>query len=224
MIEINIFAVKLYNIMAKTSIILWLTLGIQFLSFGQQSNSQNARHFLGNPAYFEQIEILYDIAEVQDMSKLRNTPIYSKARGATFLSAINYVNNRALRKLKIEAKMLGADAVHIVENYQKGHTLYASVYATYTAVPYLNDAITLAQVQSTTANKNYSIITSARYNRNAANVNTTFRNEKQQHKLNKAFEENGQLYVLLTINNKTEKCQIVKIQDDRVILAQSQSR
>lgn len=205
--------------MIKKSIVLSLALGVQFFSFAQSSNNPK-RPLLTNSKHFEQVEVLYDIAETEGLLKLRSTPIYSKARGLTALSAINFVNNRALKKLTTEATMLGADAVHIVENYQKGHTLYASVYSTYTAVPYAREALTLESVNKLIDGKNYAMVATARYNRNGIKVNTSVHNNNDRHQVAKPFEENGKIYVLMNLYNKTEKMQIVRIDEERVILAQ----
>jgi hypothetical protein len=47
--------------------------------------------------------------------------VYSKAAGVTALSSINNVKNRAVKKIKIEAAMLGANVIFVGNTFQRGN-------------------------------------------------------------------------------------------------------
>jgi len=119
-----------------------------------------------------EIQVSHLASEIESFKKLET--IYSKARGVTVLSAINNVNNRALRKLKTEAAMLGADAILITNNYQKGVQFTSPVQVTYTAVAYNSKPISLDQVRNTISGKQYHQNVTARYNRNYFRHNFKF--------------------------------------------------
>lgn len=85
---------------------------------------------------YENVFITYvphDIVGLQ-----RKGEVFSKAVGVTTYSAINNVTNRAVRKLKMEAAMLGANVVYVGNMFQRGneHTPGNASMATLSGVAY----------------------------------------------------------------------------------------
>lgn len=79
--------------------------------------------------------------------------LFSKATGVTTLSSINNVNNRALEKLKYEAAMMGANAVYIGNQYQRGnqygneYTPGNSTQTSYSGMAFSNEKLDLDEVE-----------------------------------------------------------------------------
>jgi hypothetical protein len=79
--------------------------------------------------------------------------LFSKATGVTTLSSINNVNNRALEKLKYEAAMMGANAVFIGNQYQRGnqygneYTPGNSTQTSYSGMAFSNEKLDLDEVE-----------------------------------------------------------------------------
>lgn len=158
------------------------------------------------------ISLLYFQGETDGMEKIQT--IYSKARGVTIFSAINKVNNRALRKLKTEASMLGADAILIVNNYQKGVQMASPVQVTYTAIAYKTNPLLHDQVKAAMSGKQYFQTGTAIYNRNAFGHNLNFNyNTRFPVDPDKLYEENGRVMIRLDRNY-----QVVSISPQQLVL------
>ncbi len=146
--------------------------------------------------------------------------IYSKARGVTIFAAINNVNNRALRKLKLEAAMLGADAIYVSNNYQKGVQFYSPVQVAYTATPYVKEPITVERVKSLLQDRNYHPRTLTRYNRNRFGPSTdSMLHTKQPMELEEPYEENGYVFLDLALTDVKRPYRVVRITEQQIILA-----
>jgi len=68
---------------------------------------------------YENVFITYNPQDVEGMQT--KGEVYSKAVGVTVLSSINNVQNRAVKKIKKEAAMLGANVILIGDTYQRGN-------------------------------------------------------------------------------------------------------
>lgn len=68
---------------------------------------------------FENVYLSYIPQDVEGLKSLGQ--VFSKATGVTTLASINNVNNRAVRKVKMEAAMLGANVVLIGNTFQRGN-------------------------------------------------------------------------------------------------------
>jgi len=159
------------------------------------------------------VQVHHIATEIEGSKKLET--VYSKARGVTILSAINNVNNRALRKLKTEASMLGADAILITNNYQKGVQFLSPVQVSYTAVAYISNPLALDEVKEAIAGKEYVHIQTIRYSRNAFGHKLKIENNfTVPIDSDKLFEENGKIMIHLD-----RKYQVVDISEDHLVLS-----
>jgi len=164
-------------------------------------------------ADINEIQVSHLASEIEGYKKLET--IYSKARGVTVLSAINNVNNRALKKLKTEAAMLGADAILITNNYQKGVQFSSPVQVTYTAVAYISKPITIDQVKNGISGKQYHRNVTARYNRNHFGHNLKFGdNTVFPLDPDKLYEKDGRVML-----RSDRNYQVVTISPDHLVLA-----
>lgn len=68
---------------------------------------------------FENVYLSYTPQDVEGLKSLGQ--VFSKATGVTTLASINNVNNRAVRKVKMEAAMLGGNVVLIGNTFQRGN-------------------------------------------------------------------------------------------------------
>ncbi len=68
---------------------------------------------------YENVFITYNPQEIEGMQA--KGEVYSKAVGVTALASINNVKNRAVKKIKMEAAMLGANVILIGDTYQRGN-------------------------------------------------------------------------------------------------------
>lgn len=187
---------------------------ILLLTFSGVTSAQQAyqgRNTWSLNSVIDRIQIYHLAAETEGSEK--GETIY-KARGVTILSAINSVNNRALRKLKTEAAMLGADAVLITNNYQKGVQFLSPVQVTYTAVAYTSKPLTLDQVRREIVGKVHHHNVTARYNRNFFGHNLKLSdNSIFQVDPEKLYEQDGKIMIILD-----REYQIVSISPDHLVL------
>lgn len=68
---------------------------------------------------YENVFLSYQPQDVDGLKPLGQ--VFSKAKGVTTLASINNVNNRAVRKVKMEAAMLGANVVLVGNTFQRGN-------------------------------------------------------------------------------------------------------
>ncbi|HSJ67885.1 MAG TPA: hypothetical protein VK921_09430 [Anditalea sp.] len=146
--------------------------------------------------------------------------VYSKARGVTTLSAINNINNRALRKLKTEAAMLGGEAVFIVNNYQKGVQFYAPVQVTYSAMVYTRNVLTKNQVEQLVAGKTFTDGATVIYSRNAFSPKVqSVPDQTDPFMIENITEKNGKLFMKLTRDRTEYNYHIVSATPQKLVLA-----
>lgn len=87
--------------------------------------------------------------------------LFSKAVGVTTLSSVNNVNNRALMKLKAEAVMMGANALYIGNQFQRGnqygneYTPGNSTMTTYSAKAYTTQKLDIAAAREMIENHKF---------------------------------------------------------------------
>jgi hypothetical protein len=181
-----------------------------FLPLSAQNQNQSAYNTWGN------VDIVPFESDLEGMQ--RTETIYSKARGITIFSAINNVNNRALRKLQTEAAMLGADAIYITNNYQKGVQFYSPVQVTYSAVTYRQEPLTLEKVNELVEGKTFQYRTKIRYNRNAFGPKMSM-TDQRPHIIEGVYEERGHIYVDLMLEKYKRPYRVVKVSENQLILA-----
>jgi len=187
-----------------------------FLTIACQSFGQSPFQSVKNRA--NDVSLLYFQDETEGMVRIQ--PIYSKARGMTVLSAINNVNNRALRKLKIEAAMLGADGLYITNNYQKGVQFLAPVQVTYSAVAYRETQLTVEGVKAMYSDKSYRSRSRVIYNRNSFSEKIKFLSDPNKElNFTNIIEERGYIWVDITYNNRRQRYRVVRADENQIILS-----
>jgi len=70
---------------------------------------------------YENVFITYIPQDIEGMNS--KGEVFSKAAGVTALASINNVKNRATRKIKMEAAMLGANVIYLGNVYQRGNQM-----------------------------------------------------------------------------------------------------
>ena len=70
---------------------------------------------------YENVFITYIPHDIDGMAT--KGEVFSKAAGVTALASINNVKNRATRKIKMEAAMLGANVIYLGNMYQRGNQM-----------------------------------------------------------------------------------------------------
>jgi len=185
-------------------------------AFAQSPASKTSTVYLFDD--LDQIQKLHLESQLEGFTYLGE--VYSKARGVTTLSAINNVNNRALRKLKTEAAMLGGEAVFIVNNYQKGVQFYAPVQVTYTAMVYTRNVLTKQQVEQFVAGKTFADGATVIYSRNAFSPRVqSVPDQMDPFLIENITEREGQLYLRLTRDRREYNYHIVSASPQKLVLA-----
>lgn len=137
------------------------------LIYSQNSFSQLKGWDINGFTPVEEIEVLHDFSEVNDLHK--GELIFSKARGAFSISAINAINNRALLKLKTEASMKGAS--HIFIDYRNIENSVFSKSSMYSATLYKKNKLNLSEVKNKLDGKSLVFNNKTTYNRNKWRTN-----------------------------------------------------
>jgi hypothetical protein len=200
--------------MFKKSIFFSLFMIIAFQSYGQGS-------YINLNKRINKVTLLYFQDETDGMERIQ--PIYSKARGVTGISAINNVNNRALRKLRVEAAMLGADAVYITNNYQKGVQFSSPVQVSYSALAYTSKVYSLEEVKAIHASKAYYPRFRITYNRNSFSEKVKILTDiSKESMITNIHEEDGVIWADFTRNNVNRSYRVIIANGDQIILSRYQ--
>jgi len=185
-------------------------------AFAQNPNSKTSSVYLFDD--LDQMEVYHLESQLEGYSLIGQ--VYSKARGVTTLSAINNVNNRALRKLKAEAAMLGGEAVFIVNNYQKGVQFYAPVQVAYTAMVYTRNILTRDQVEQFVSGKTFTDGATVVYSRNAFSPKVqSVPDQTEPFLIDNITERNGKLFLKLTRDRREYNYHIVSASPQQLVLA-----
>jgi hypothetical protein len=130
--------------------------------YSQNSFSQLKGWDINGFTPVEEIEVLHDFNEINNLQK--GELIFSKARGAFSISAINAINNRALLKLKTEASMKGAS--HIFIDYRNIENSVFSKSSMYSATLYKKNKLNLSEVKNKLDGKTITFTIQTTYDRN----------------------------------------------------------
>ncbi len=157
--------------------------------------------------------------------------LFSKATGVTTLSSVNNVNNRAISKLKTEAAMLGANALLIGNQFQRGnqygneYTPGNSTMTTYSGMAYSTDKIDIQAAKEFIQNHQFRRFSTAKLNRNAwkpsiqADKAVDMNHMPILMDLGEVNEKDGAIYVKpKDIRIKTDGLRLIKITEDSIIL------
>jgi hypothetical protein len=106
--------------------------------------------------------------------------VYSKATGVTAIASINNVKNRAVRKIKIEAAMLGANVILIGDTFQRGNQYgnenipANATMTTLSGTAYSTEKADFTSLKEKFENNRFQYFQSAKLNRNAWDVNLQY--------------------------------------------------
>lgn len=187
---------------------------------------------------FEKVNSLLDIDKVfltfnpVDVEGLEmKGDLFSKAVGVTTLSSVNNVNNRALTKLKTEAFMLGANALFVGNQFQRGnqygneYTPGNSTMTTYSAKAYSSDQLDYKLAKEMIENHKFYYHQKIELGRNAWSPNLSIQESVDKDyypillELGELIEKDGDLFVKLSDNKFDGKTlQIVRIGEDSISL------
>ncbi|MBN3584359.1 hypothetical protein JYB64_18335 [Algoriphagus aestuarii] len=187
---------------------------------------------------FQEINTILDIEKVfitfnpSDVEGLEmKGDLFSKAVGVTTLSSVNNVNNRALTKLKTEAFMMGANALYIGNQFQRGNqygnetTPGNSTMTTYSAKAYNSDKLDIAAAREMIANHKFYYYQKLELGRNAWSPNLSIQESVDKdyfpilNELAEVTEKDGNLYVKLSNSKLGDKrLQVVRIGEDHLTL------
>ncbi|MEP0712651.1 hypothetical protein [Algoriphagus sp.] len=159
--------------------------------------------------------------------------LFSKAVGVTTLSSVNNVNNRALKKLKTEATMMGANVLYIGNQFQRGnqfgneYTPGNSTMTTYSAKAYSSNSLNIAAAKEMIENHQFYQHQRIELARN--DWNPTFKVFQRVDKdlmpilfdLGEIIEKDGDLFLApKEFKFKGAHLQVVRVGDDMITLMQ----
>lgn len=187
---------------------------------------------------FEEVNTLLDIDKVfvtfnpVEVEGLEiKGDLFSKAVGVTTLSSVNNVNNRALTKLKTEAFMLGANALYIGNQFQRGnqygneYTPGNSTMTTYSAKAYTSQKIDIAAAKEMLENHKFYYHQKIELGRNAWSPNLSLKESVDKDyfpilvEIAEVTEKDGELFVKL--KNSTigdQNLQVIRVGEDYISL------
>ncbi|PSL05086.1 hypothetical protein [Cecembia rubra] len=182
---------------------------------------------------FENVYLSYLPQDVDGLKSLGQ--VFSKATGVTTLSSINNVNNRAVRKVKMEAAMLGANVVLIGNTFQRGNqygnenipgnaTMTSISGTAYTTSPHNYNKET---VKNYLENNQYVLFKKDQLNRNAFDKKTSVvemydanRNVKL-FSFDEVYERDGDLYVKSrNLRSKSGELRILYANEENITLVE----
>ena len=157
--------------------------------------------------------------------------LFSKAVGVTTLSSVNNVNNRALTKLKTEAFMMGANALFIGNQFQRGnqygneYTPGNSTMTTYSAKAYTSEKLDIAAAKEMIANHKFYYYQKLELGRNAWSPNLTLQESVDKDyfpiliELGEVTEKDGELFIKMNDGKLGgKKLQVVRVGEDLISL------
>jgi len=182
---------------------------------------------------YEMVYLSYNTQDVEGLKPLGQ--VFSKATGVTTLASINNVNNRAVRKVKMEAAMLGANVVLVGNTFQRGNqygnenvpgnaTMTSISGTAYTTNP---SNYNLEEVRGFLENYQYLLFQSEQLNRNAFDKKSKLHQMYDQ-KLNvmlfsfdKIYEKDGFLYVSTNgLKSKTNELKVLYANEENITLVE----
>lgn len=174
----------------------------------------------------------------EDIAGLHPTgELFSKATGATTLSSINQVKNRALDKLKAEAAMTGANVVLIGSTYQRGNLIGNenqagnSTQTAFSGLGYSTQKISLEKVKSLIESRTFHHYQTHRLHRNSWSperiISTKFGKDKKpvMLKITELSEKEMGVFVKTTeLPTKTRELKVIHSDKESLILMERNER
>lgn len=173
-------------------------------------------------ADWENVSISQIESEVKGLFKLDD--VSSKAKGTTALSNVNKVKDRAMKKLKIQAAMMGGNIVYLTQQDTKGNIMggeYQASQATetnYTGVAYTNKRPSFSEFQDLFERvKNYRLLSKEFLGNNSTDMGTA-KTKVNQVSLNSIEDEKGFIYVYANIPGEDSNKFRVSYFDEEVVV------
>ncbi len=177
----------------------------------------------------EKVFVTFNPAEIEGLDIKGD--LFSKAVGVTTLSSVNNVNNRALTKLKTEAFMMGANALFIGNQFQRGnqygneYTPGNSTMTTYSAKAYSSEKLDIAAAKELIENNKFYYHQKIELGRNdwSPSVSVQQSVDKEYYPilidLGEVTEKEGELFVKPTdLKFKSEALQVIRIGENIITL------
>jgi hypothetical protein len=178
---------------------------------------------------YENVFITYIPQDIDGMHT--KGEVYSKAAGVTALASINNVKNRATRKIKIEAAMLGANVIYLGNMYQRGNQMgneNVPANTTMTALSgtaYSTEKADINYLRGLVENTRFNLYQKTWLNRNAWDKNSEvppFNDNNGDVKLitfDTVVERDGDLYVTSKdIRSKSKELKIIRGDENSITL------
>jgi len=184
---------------------------------------------------FENVFITYIQHDIDGMHT--KGEVYSKAAGVTALASINNVKNRATRKIKIEAAMLGANVIYLGNMYQRGNQVgnenvpASTTMTTLSGVAYSTEKPDLAKLKGLIEDTRFNLYQKTWLNRNAWDKNSEvppFTDSKGNIILitfDKVIERDGELFVTSkNIRSNSKELKVIRGDEDSITLMERDAK
>ncbi|HSJ69408.1 MAG TPA: hypothetical protein VK921_17130 [Anditalea sp.] len=178
---------------------------------------------------YENVYITYIPQDIDGMHS--KGEVYSKAAGVTALASINNVKNRATRKIKIEAAMLGANVIFLGNMYQRGNQMgnenvpANTTMTTLSGTAFNTEKLDINKLKSLVENSRFHLYQKTWLNRNAWDKNSeipVLTDNKGNIILltfDKVFERDGDLYVTSKdIKSRSKELKVIRGDENSITL------
>lgn len=178
---------------------------------------------------FKKVYVTYNTDDIAGL--IPRGELFSKAIGATTLSGINQVNNRALDKLKIEAAMVGANVVLIGSTFQRGNQYGgesqsgSATQTSYSGTAYSTHKIDPQTLKSIIETRSFHHYQTHKLNRNSWSPDRTISSKFEKDgkpitfKIDELIENDGEFFVkVANIPSKVKELKVVYADDEKLIL------
>ncbi|WP_373497114.1 hypothetical protein [Aquiflexum sp.] len=168
----------------------------------------------------DEIEIITDSEITKEMKKVGT--VFAKAKGVTTISAINNVNNRALRKLKTEASMRGGSYLMVTQETQE-NTIFSKTSA-YSAIIYRSNQSDINKIKDLLESNEFVYRYERTYNRNKFNSHDKLINNQplQKTQWNQPYLKNGKIVLEIMEfsgnRNRLIKYEVIANSDSQILL------
>ncbi|MCH6232495.1 hypothetical protein [Cognataquiflexum rubidum] len=200
--------------MEKLSLLFTLSL-VCFISMAQVDRYWKLENYT-NP---NEIETITESELSEDFEKIGT--IFAKAKGVTIISAINSVNNRALRKLKTETSMRGGSHILFLHETQENNIF--SKTTAYSAIIYRSPKLNIEDLKNVLNANNFSFKLERKYNRNKfSHLDNPINRPLKKLEWNEPYLKNGKIIIEITENigssNRLIKYEVIAFSETQILL------
>ncbi|GGF34706.1 hypothetical protein [Echinicola rosea] len=178
---------------------------------------------------YEKVYITYVPEDIKGLAS--RGEVFAKATGVTALSSINNVKNRAVKKAKIEATMLGANVIYVGNMFQRGNqygseeTPANSTMTSISGTAYSSEPLDVKAAREYIQNHEFVYSHNYKLNRNAWDADiepkpiTNTKGEINFVQFMDIYEHDGKLMVKVDIgDNRKNELEVIKAEQDKLIL------